>query len=122
MSKKSRHNECHMRDKCKEYDICPMVHVQKMFAGKWKLLIVWYLSYGVHRFSEIKAKLPSITQKMLTQSLRELEEEGLVTRVVYPVVPPKVEYSLSKTGEQLLPIIEMMHVFGANILNERKNK
>ncbi len=70
-----------MKDKCQEYEICPMVHVQKMFSGKWKLLIVWYLSFGTLRFSEIKKRLGDVTQKMLTQSLRELESDGLVNRV-----------------------------------------
>ncbi len=117
MNNINRHEQCSMRDKCNEYDICPMVHVQKMFSGKWKLLIVWYLSYGTMRFSEIKNKLPDVTQKMLTQCLRALEDDGLVIRKVYPVVPPKVEYSLSKVGIQLLPILEMMHGFGSNHLN-----
>ncbi len=117
MSKYSKHKECFMNDKCQEYEICPMVHVQKMFSGKWKLLIVWYLSYDTLRFSEIKKKLPDVTQKMLTQCLRSLEEDKLINRVVYPVVPPKVEYSLSDIGKQLLPILEMMHGFGANYLD-----
>ncbi len=117
MNINNRHEQCTLRNKCNEYDICPMVHVQKMFSGKWKLLIVWYLSYGKLRFSEIKNKLPDVTQKMLTQCLRNLEEDGLVIRKVYPVVPPKVEYSLSEVGKQLLPILEMMHGFGASHLD-----
>ncbi len=117
MSDINRHKLCSMRDKCKEYDICPMVHVQKMFSGKWKLLIVWYLSYGTLRFSELKSKLPDVTQKMLTQCLRSLEDDGIVIRKVYPVVPPKVEYSLSEIGNQLLPILKMMHGFGSDYLD-----
>ncbi|WP_346868860.1 winged helix-turn-helix transcriptional regulator, partial [Clostridium sp. UBA5119] len=73
-----------------------MVVVQNLLSGKWKLLILWYLSYGTLRFSDIKKRLPKVTQKMLTSQLRSLEEDKLISRKVYPVVPPKVEYSLTE--------------------------
>lgn len=111
------HEQCHMKDQCIKYDICPMLRVQEVVSGKWKLLILWYLSYNVLRFSELKKKLPSITQKMLTQQLRSLEKDQMIFRKVYPVVPPKVEYGLTDTGKKIIPILEMMHSFGVEHLS-----
>ena len=84
-----------------------------MIGDKWKILIVRELLAGTKRFGEIKAGVGTITQKMLTQNLRELEEDGLVKRKVYAQVPPKVEYSLTKTGETLQPVINAMTNWGA---------
>jgi len=112
----SMHTNCYMKDKCAKYDVCPMVFVQDMVSGKWKILILWYLSYGILRFSDIKKRLPQVTQKMLTQQLRSLEEEDLIYRHVYAVVPPKVEYGLTELGEKILPILENMHNFGAEYM------
>lgn len=105
-----------MRLKCAKYDVCPMVLVQNLLSGKRKILILWYLSYKTLRFNEIKQKLPDVTQKMLTQQLRSLEEDNLIYRNVYPVVPPKVEYGLTELGKKIIPILEMMHSFGAEYL------
>lgn len=113
-----KHDTCHMKDKCLKYDVCPMVLMQNMIAGKWKILILWYLSYNVLRFSDIKKKLPDVTQKMLTQQLRSLEEDKLIYRKVYPVVPPKVEYGLTDIGKRVIPVLEMMHDFGAEYLDK----
>ncbi len=115
-SKKDKHESCHMRDKCTKYDICPMVLVQNILSGKRKIMILWYLSYAELRFNEIKKKLPDVTQKMLTQQLRSLEEDGLIYRKVYPVVPPHVEYGLTELGKKIIPLLEMMHSFGADYL------
>ncbi len=100
-----------------------MVLVQDLLSGKRKLLILWYLSYQTLRFNEIKRKLPDVTQKMLTQQLRKLEADGLILRTVYPVVPPKVEYSLTDLGKKIIPILEAMHNFGSSYLlaNEIQN-
>lgn len=117
-----KHENCHMKEKCLKYDICPMVLVQKLVSGKWKILILWYLSYDILRFSEIKKKLPNTTQKMLTQQLRSLEEDKLIFRKVYNMVPPKVEYGLTDIGKKVIPILKMMHGFGAEYLNEGCNK
>ncbi len=95
-----------------------MVVVQNLLSGKWKLLILWYLSYGTLRFSDIKKRLPKVTQKMLTSQLRSLEEDKLISRKVYPVVPPKVEYSLTEVGKEIIPILEMMHSFGSEYLDD----
>lgn len=113
---KDRHEECYMRDKCLKYDKCPMVLVQNILSGKRKILILWYLNYNTLRFNDIKRKLPDVTQKMLTQQLRSLENDGLIFRNVYPVVPPRVEYSLTDLGKKIIPILEQMHGFGAEYL------
>ncbi|UXH43577.1 helix-turn-helix transcriptional regulator [Rossellomorea vietnamensis] len=80
---------------------CAIDLVINVIGGKWKVLILWNLNEGVKRFNELKRSLPNITQKMLTQQLRELEEHGLVERTVYQEVPPKVEYSTTEMGKKL---------------------
>ena len=99
------HNDCRLNDRCAKYETCPMILVHKILSGKWKILILWYLSNDTLRFSELKRKLPGTTQKMLTNQLRSLEEDNLIFRKVYPVVPPKVEYSLTEMGKDFLPIL-----------------
>ncbi|MBM7587651.1 DNA-binding HxlR family transcriptional regulator [Bacillus pakistanensis] len=89
-----------------------------VIGGKWKMIILWYLGKeGTKRFSELKALLPNITQKMLTNQLRELEADQIIHREVYPIVPPKVEYSLTEHGETLIPILESMYEWGKNYIN-----
>lgn len=112
------HQQCYMKGQCIKYDKCPMVLVQELLTGKWKILILWYLSYKNLRFSDIMKRLPQVTQKMLTMQLRSLEEDKLIFRKVYPVIPPKVEYGLTEVGKRILPILEMMHSFGSRYLNE----
>lgn len=119
LNREERHETCYMRLKCAKYDVCPMVLVQNLLSGKRKILILWYLSYKTLRFNEIKKKLPDVTQKMLTQQLRSLEEDNLIYRNVYPVVPPKVEYGLTELGMKIIPILEMMHSFGAEYLESQ---
>lgn len=96
----------------KKIDKCPVETALDVLAGKWKILILWYLRRDTLRFNELQKMLPRVTQKMLIQKLRELEEDGIVLRVVYPVVPPKVEYSLTKYGQTLKPIIKQMYLWG----------
>lgn len=84
-----------------------------IISGKWKVVILWHLGVeGPHRFSELQRLFPKISHKMLTNQLRELIEDGIVHRKVYPEVPPKVEYSMTELGMTLLPIIEMMYDWG----------
>jgi len=84
-----------------------------VIGGKWKLIILWHLGLeGTKRFSELKRLIPSITQKMLTNQLRELEDDGLVRRKVYAEVPPRVEYSMTEYGEGLMPILKLMYEWG----------
>ena len=120
----SFHSKCHKSRSCAKYDTCPMFLFHKLVSGKWKLLILWYLSDGCLRFSELKKKLPDVTQKMLTNQLRSLEEDNLIIRKVYPVIPPHVEYSLSEMGEKMLPQLEDMYAYGLDYLsseNQRKS-
>lgn len=116
-----QHKECHMQDNCAKYSICPMVLVQEMMSGKWKILILWYLSYRVLRFSDIKKRMPQITQKMLTLQLRSLEEDKLIYRTIFPVIPPKVEYGLTDLGKKLIPLLDSMHSFGIEFLEAKAN-
>jgi DNA-binding HxlR family transcriptional regulator len=88
--------------------------------GKWKGLILWYLMQGPKRNSELRRLIPPITQKMLTQKLRQLEEEGIVIRTVYPVVPPKVDYRLTEQGERLKPVLESLYEWGADYIEARQ--
>lgn len=121
MEEKSFHEHCHMEERCEKYDTCPMILVHRILSGKWKILIIWYLSNKTLRFSDLKKKLPDVTQKMLTQQLRSLEEDEVIKRKIYPVVPPKVEYSLTTTGKKLIPILESMYSFGVDYFNSHKS-
>ncbi|HEY8890817.1 MAG TPA: helix-turn-helix domain-containing protein [Clostridium sp.] len=114
----NRHEQCFMKDKCLQYEKCPMLLIEDMVTGKWKLLILWYLNYNKLRFSDIQRQLPNVSQKVLSRQLKSLEEDNLIHREVYPVVPPKVEYSLTDVGQRLIPILETMHKFGAEYLTE----
>ncbi|TXC91327.1 winged helix-turn-helix transcriptional regulator [Metabacillus litoralis] len=88
-----------------------------VIGGKWKMIILWHLGKeGTKRFSELKSLIPGITQRMLVNQLRELEEDMIVKRKVYPVVPPKVEYSLTVEGESLMPILDSMYEWGKNYM------
>ncbi len=94
-----------------------------IIGGKWKMLILRFLGKeGTKRFGELKALMPGITQRMLVNQLRELEEDHIVHREVYPVVPPKVEYSLTKQGESLMPILEAMYEWGKNYIETNFSK
>ncbi|QDR79438.1 winged helix-turn-helix transcriptional regulator [Sporomusa termitida] len=97
---------------------CSMELTLELIGGKWKSLILWYLGENTLRFSELKKALPKVTQKMLTQQLRELEQSGLVNRYIYTQIPPKVEYSLTPAGKSLLPILTSLCEWGQNYVNE----
>lgn len=85
---------------------CPISRISKVIQGKWTMVIIYLLSEGTLRFSEIKRKLPNVTESNLTKDLRLLESYGVIHREVYPVVPPKVEYSLTEMGIAFLPILD----------------
>ena len=95
---------------------CPVVTTLDMIGGKYKALILWHLVGGVRRFGELRRLVPQATQKMLTQQLRELEEDNLIIRTVYPVVPPKVEYRLSDLGMSIKPILDAMRSWGTEYM------
>lgn len=94
---------------------CPVEATLDLIGGKYKALILWHLSEGKLRFYELK-KMVSATPKMLTQQLRELEAQSLIHREVFPVVPPKVEYSLTELGKSLMPILVAMRDWGADYM------
>ena len=97
---------------------CPVAATLELIGGKYKALILWHLSDGTLRFNELHKRIGKATPKMLTQQLRELEEDGLILRTVYPVVPPKVEYALTPLGESLFPILEAMYRWGSERMQE----
>lgn len=99
---------------CKNYQ-CEIEVTLEILSGKWKSLLIWELHLkGVIRYNEFRRILPKITQKMLTQQLRELVKYKIVEKKVYPSVPPMVEYSLSELGKGLIPIMTAMDVWGKN--------
>ena len=91
---------------------CSFELVLDMFSRKWNSLVLYHLSDGTKRYSQLSRLIPGVTQKMLTQTLRDLEKFQLIHREVYPVVPPKVEYSLTDHGKEIIPILKMIHEFG----------
>lgn len=95
-----------------ELPACPVATTVQLIGSKWKLLILRNLLARPWRFNELKKNLEGISQKVLTDSLRSLEEDGIVTRTVYPEVPPRVEYSLSELGDSMRPIIKAMEQWG----------
>ena len=101
---------------------CPVETTLDLIGGKYKSLILWHLSDGKLRFSELRKAVKGATAKMLTQQLRELEASDLIHREVYPVIPPKVEYSLTETGRSLMPILVAMRDWGANYLRSNNTE
>ena len=91
---------------------CPVETTLKLIGDKWKVLIIRDLLTGTKRFGELKSSVTGITQKVLTSNLRAMEADDLVIRTIYPVVPPKVEYTLTDTGKSLSPILDSMLAWG----------
>lgn len=91
---------------------CPVNTTLSIIGGKWKVLILYHLNTQTRRFNDLQRQMPAITQRMLTLQLRELENDGIVHREVYPQVPPKVEYSMTPFGLTLMPVIQAMHTWG----------
>ena len=98
---------------------CPVEATLDLIGGKYKTLILWHLAGGPQRFSQLQRLISRATPKMLTQQLRELEEDGVIHREVFPVVPPRVEYSLTARGRSLLPILNAMRDRGTDYLHEQ---
>ncbi|GAB1269161.1 winged helix-turn-helix transcriptional regulator [Aurantivibrio infirmus] len=95
--------------------VCPILDAMNIIGGKWKILIIYHLGYGKKRFGELRKMLPSVTQKMLTQQLRELEGDGVIDRTIYPEVPPRVEYKLTAFGDKLEPVLNELSFWGKEV-------
>ena len=94
---------------------CPIEFTLALIGGKWKSVILWHLSIdGVHRYSELRRKMPGITHKMLSATLKELELYGFINRKQYNQMPPKVEYKTTEKGYSLMPIFNLMREWGYN--------
>lgn len=102
-----------------ELPACPVETTLLLISDKWKVLILRDLLGGTLRFGELRRSLGSVSQKVLTANLRQMERDGLVHRKVYPEVPPRVEYSLTETGKSLRPVLEAMRDWGSNYQAER---
>lgn len=98
----------------KEY-YCSLELAMELIGGKWKTMMIFHLKNGAMRSGDLQRSLKGIANKMFTQTARELESSGLIDRIVYPVVPPKVEYKLSAKGESVLPIILQLATWGRDI-------
>ena len=101
---------------------CPVDAVVQIIGGKYKPVILWHLANETMRFGQLSKLLPQATAKMLTQQLRELESEGIIHREVFPVVPPKTEYSLTEFGKTLIPILDAMCNWGKAYMGDRIKK
>lgn len=97
---------------------CPVEATLELIGGKYKALILFHLIDNTLRFNELQKRIPQATPKMLTQQLRELEKDSLISRTVYPVVPPKVEYQLTDFGKSIIPVLNAMCDWGSDYLNE----
>jgi DNA-binding HxlR family transcriptional regulator len=103
-------------------DNCMVEVAMEILGGRWKLAIVYKLLQGTHRFGELKREMHGITPRMLTRQLRELEEDGIVSRMVYREVPPRVEYSLTSIGRSLERIVNLLDGWGRSYLEHRHDE
>jgi DNA-binding HxlR family transcriptional regulator len=99
--------------------ICPMHKVMSVLGGRWKIALLYFIHQGHNRFSLLQKKMPFITTKMLSQQLKELEQDGLVNRKIYAEMPPRVEYSLTKKGKSLLPVLEDLYNWGEKFVKQK---
>lgn len=91
---------------------CPVTATMDIIGGKWKILILWLISNDVNRFGKLSMLLKDISKQMLTTQLRELERDGIISRVIYPEIPPRVEYFLTEKGKALSPVFETLKQWG----------
>lgn len=104
--------------KGKEYH-CAMDITMDFIGGKWKTVVLWYLRKDKKRFNELKKLIPGITEKMLSLQLKDLENDGIITRKQYPEIPPRVEYYLTDFGKTLIPMLEEIAKWGRNLAETR---
>ncbi|NOH21606.1 winged helix-turn-helix transcriptional regulator [Vibrio europaeus] len=103
-----KNNELYDKKGCTENQDCPVTNAMDVIGGKWKVIILYHLRDNTLRFGELRKRIPKITQKMLTQQLRELESNHLVERKIYAEVPPRVEYTSTDIADELRPIMDML--------------
>jgi DNA-binding HxlR family transcriptional regulator len=111
-----------MKTKSELLPECPVATTVQIIGNKWKLLIIRNLLTRPWRFNELQKSLDGISQKVLTDSLRSMEKDGIITRTVYPEVPPRVEYALSELGESMRPILDSMKTWGENYKELMENE
>lgn len=111
-----------IREKIKNKDFhCEKELTLSIISGKWKVVIIWHLGHqGTHRFGELQKLFPSISHRILTKQLKELMEDGIIERYVYPEVPPRVEYSITELGMTLVPIVDMLYDWGKKRMDDLK--
>jgi DNA-binding HxlR family transcriptional regulator len=100
---------------------CPFIFALNLIGKRWKPAILWKMTEGFYRFGEFKKEIPQISEKMLSQHLRELEADGLITRTIYPEMPPRVEYALTDFGKSLHPILKELNEWGEMAKKIKKN-
>ncbi len=100
------------------YNKCPYITTQKVLQGKWAIIVLYHLSTGVKRFSELERLIPDVTRTVLTRQLRQLEKDKLIIRKVFPEVPPHVEYSLSTLGLKFQRVLDEIEIFGLDYIAE----
>lgn len=105
-------NQLVMKKNNAEFFSCPVEETQKVLGGKWKPVIIYFISTDVRRFGELSRMITGISKRMLTANLRELEEDKIISRKVYAEVPPRVDYTLTDVGQSLMPVINLMYKWG----------
>ncbi len=111
-----------MKEMCEQLPACPVELTITLIGNKWKVLILRDLMDGTKRFGELRCAIGAVSQKVLTANLREMEQEGLLSRKAYAEVPPRVEYTLSELGYSLMPVLDAMHAWGDNYKNEHPSR
>lgn len=111
-----------MQKNCSDIFFCPVEETQKVLGGKWKPVIIYFISTDIRRFGELSKLIKGISKRMLTANLRELESDKIINRKVYAVVPPRVDYTLTAVGKTLLPVIDLMYKWGESRIASKKNK
>lgn len=102
---------------------CPVTATLDLIGGRWKTLIIFHLNKNTRRFGEIAARMPNISRKVLTEQLKEMEKDGLITRKQYKEIPPRVEYSLTDLGKSLTPVIDGIAAWGhQHLMTQKKGK
>lgn len=114
-------NDLSKEEILKKLENCPINFAMRMIGGKWKPIILHRIRVGINRFGKLQKAIPMINKQMLTAQLRELEQDNLINRKVFAEIPPRVEYSISKNGESLFPLLEAIEEWGLSQQNMGKD-